>query len=285
MLDQWMALGLGVQIAFVALLGLIVGSFLNVVVVRLPPLLAHRWAVAHEMVEGAPTSPPPNLIWPRSQCPQCKKTIAWYDNIPLISWLLLKGRCRHCQAPISKRYPIIEGLSALAAGVVLWQLGPSTSTLGALVLTWYLIALAAIDLEHQLLPDGLTLSLLWLGLMFSASVGGFATPTEAIFGAVAGYGLLWLVFHAFFYLTGKEGLGYGDFKLLAALGAWLGWSSLPLVLFIGSVLGTLAGIFMIVVHKKGKDTPLAFGPYLAIGGWVALLWGQSIMDGLFPALF
>lgn len=287
MIEQWLAMSTSVHLLSAGLLGLLVGSFLNVVIVRLPPLLAHRWALAHasdpEQHENAIA--PPDLIKPRSHCPHCKHPIAWYDNIPLLSWCLLKGRCRHCQAPISRRYPLIEGLTALLSLLVIWQLGPTIAGATALMLTWLLIAASAIDLEHQILPDGLTLALLWLGLIINGVFSLFATPSESILGAVFGYGFLWLVFHAFLLLTGKEGLGYGDFKLLAGLGAWVGWASLPLILFFASVAGTVVGLITIRLKGASKDTPLAFGPYLALAGWVVLLWGDGLLAWLYPELF
>lgn len=275
-IEVWMGLGPKAHLLLAGVFGLIIGSFLNVVIVRLPSLLAHRYNNAEASM------PPPNLIRPRSRCMSCEKPIAWYDNIPLISWLLLKGRCRACQASIGRRYPMVEGITAIAWMVVVWQLGLTWPTLMALIATSYLIAATAIDFEHQILPDSLTLSILWLGLITNATWSSFATPTDAIYGAAAGYGSLWLVFHGFYWLTGKEGLGFGDFKLLAGLGAWVGWALLPFILFLGSVLGTLAALFMMVRYKQSKDVPIAFGPYLAMAGWVALLWGESIMQWFVP---
>lgn len=287
MIEQWLAMSTSVHLLSAGLLGLLVGSFLNVVIVRLPPMLAHRWALAHSTDPSSQESAtaPPDLIKPRSHCPQCKHPIAWYDNIPLVSWCLLKGRCRHCHAPIDRRYPIIEGLTALLSLIVIWQLGPTLEGAAALILTWILIAASAIDLEHHILPDGLTLSLLWLGLLINGTLALFTTPSESILGAALGYGFLWLMFHAFLHFTGKEGLGYGDFKLLAGLGAWIGWTGLPLVLFIASVAGTIIGVITIQLKGQSKDTPLAFGPYLALAGWVVLLWGDDLLAWLYPALF
>lgn len=271
-----MGLGPMAHILLAGVFGLTIGSFLNVVIVRLPKQLAHRY-------DGTQAStPPPNLIKPRSHCPSCNKPIAWHDNIPVLSWLRLKGRCRMCHGPISPRYPIVEVITAIAWMVVVWQLGLSWPTLMALIVTSYLIAATAIDFEHQILPDSLTLSILWLGLITNATWSAFASPTEAIYGAAAGYASLWLVFYGFYWLTGKEGLGFGDFKLLAGLGAWVGWALLPFVLFLGSLLGTLAALFMMARYKQSKDVPIAFGPYLAIAGWVALLWGEPMMQWLIP---
>ena len=274
-IDVWLGFGPTVHILLAGVFGLAIGSFLNVVIVRLPKLLAHRY-------EAIDSPPPPNLIRPRSRCVQCEQPIAWYDNLPLISWMVLGGRCRACRQPIGVRYPIVEAITAVVWMVVVWQLGPTWPALMGLIFSSYLIAATAIDFEHQILPDSLTLSILWLGLITNATFSAFATPTEAIYGAAAGYASLWLVFHGFYWLTGKEGLGFGDLKLLAGLGAWVGWALLPFILFLGSVLGTLAALFMMLKYKQSKDVPIAFGPYLAIAGWIALLWGESVMQWLFP---
>lgn len=274
-IDFWLGLGPSAHILLAGIFGLAIGSFLNVVIVRLPNMLAHRYAEPH-------TSPPINLIYPRSHCMHCDRVIVWYDNLPLISWALLRGRCRACHQRISSRYPIIEAITAIAWMIVVWRLGLTWPTLMALILTSYLIAATAIDFEHQILPDSLTLAILWLGLITNATFSAFATPTEAIYGAAAGYVSLWVVFHGFFWLTGKEGLGFGDFKLLAGLGAWVGWALLPFILFVGSVLGILAALFMMIQHKQSKDVPIAFGPYLAIAGWLALLSGEPFRQWLIP---
>lgn len=274
-IDVWLGFGPTVHILLAGVFGLVIGSFLNVVIARLPNLLAHRY--------GDRDSPaPPNLIRPRSRCVHCENPIAWYDNLPLISWMVLRGRCRTCREPIHVRYPIVEAVTAVAWMVVVWRFGPTWPALMALVLSSYLIAATAIDFEHQILPDALTLSILWLGLITNTTFSAFASPTEAIYGAAAGYVSLWLVFHGFYWLTGKEGLGFGDLKLLAGLGAWVGWALLPFILFLGSVLGTLAALFMMLKYKQSKDVPIAFGPYLAMAGWVAVLWGESIMQWLVP---
>lgn len=279
-MDTIMSLPVWAQWLFVGLAGLLVGSFLNVVIVRLPPLLMHRWAVLQNAELGAQSAAPPGLVWERSHCPHCKTIIAWYDNLPVLSWLVLKGQCRHCQKPIGWRYPIIEILTAALSVVVVWHFGLTSHALAGLVMTWLLIAASAIDLEHQLLPDALTRSLLWSGLLGNAAFGWFATPADAIIGAAAGYGFLWVIFQGFYLLTGKEGLGFGDLKLLAGLGAWLGWSMLPFVVFTASVLGTLVGLSLMVILKRGRDVPIAFGPYLAIAGWMGLIWQTEVIQWL-----
>jgi len=249
-----------------ALLGLIVGSFLNVVIVRFPARLMHDWRCQCRELLGIDTDPsdqrPAGLVATRSQCPRCQAAIAWYDNLPVVSWLLLKARCRSCGQPISLRYPLVELVTALATMLVVLHFGPTPAGLAALFLTWALIALP----------------LLWLGLIINLNWALFATLNDAVVGAVAGYGLLWSVFHLFRLLTGKEGMGHGDFKLLAALGAWLGWQTLPLIILLASAVGALVGIVLIALARHGRDVPIAFGPYLAAAGWIALLWGDRIID-------
>lgn len=262
-----------------AVLGLLVGSFLNVVILRLPVMMERDWQAQCAELTGA--SPPGgeavSLVHPGSRCPACGHTIRPWDNIPLLGWLLLRGRCRDCGARISPRYPLIEAATALLSVVVILHFGATPAGLAALVLTWLLIALTVIDLDHQLLPDALTLPGLWLGLLIS--VGGvFVAPATAIVGAAAGYLSLWLVYHGFRLLTGKEGMGHGDFKLLALLGAWLGWSQLPLVILLSSLVGALVGVAMILGLGRHRDQPIPFGPYLAAAGWIALLWGEPLID-------
>ncbi|PWG65161.1 prepilin peptidase [Spiribacter halobius] len=262
-----------------AVLGLLVGSFLNVVILRLPVMMERDWQAQCAELTGAP--PPEgeavSLVHPGSRCPACGHAIRPWDNIPLLGWLLLRGRCRDCGARISARYPLIEAVTALLSVVVILHFGATPAGLAALVLTWLLIALTVIDLDHQLLPDSLTLPGLWLGLLLS--VGGvFVAPATAIVGAAAGYLTLWLVYHGFRLLTGKEGMGHGDFKLLALLGAWLGWSQLPLVILLSSLVGALVGVGMILGLGRHRDQPIPFGPYLAAAGWIALLWGEPLID-------
>lgn len=271
-------------VAAVFVLGLLVGSFLNVVILRLPARLMQEWRCqCRELLELAPAgeqseSTPPSLVASRSACPKCGNTIAWYDNIPLISWLWLRARCRHCGTAISWRYPLVELVTALLSVTVVLVLGPSTEAWLALLLTWALVAATGIDFDHHLLPDQITLPLLWLGLAVNLFFGAFASLEDAVIGAIAGYGVLWLVFHLFKLATGKEGMGFGDFKLLGALGAWLGWQVLPLVILLASVVGAVCGIAIMIAARRGKEIPIAFGPYLAMAGFIALLWGEHIVD-------
>ena len=248
---------------------LLIGSFLNVVIVRLPRKMHWQW---EKDEQGA--APPPGIAWPPSHCPSCEHALSWWENLPLLSYLLLHGRCRACGAGISLRYPLVEALTALLSLVVVLILGPQWSTVAALVLTWALIALAFIDLEHFLLPDRITLPLLAVGLLVNA-IGGFTDPLSALIGAVSGYGLLWAVYHAYRALTGREGFGYGDFKLLGALGAWLGWQLLPLIILLSAGVGAAIGITLILIRRHQRSEPLPFGPFLAGAGWLALLWGQK----------
>lgn len=239
------------------LLGLLMGSFLNVVIVRVPRMMDSY-----------------NLLFPASHCPQCQTPIAWFHNIPIISYLCLKGRCHHCHQKISIQYPLVELLTVILSVAVAIRFGLTWAMLGGLLLTWSLVALAFIDAEHTILPDSITLPGLWLGLLMNA-FDVFATPTHAIIGAISGYLSLYAVFFAFKWITGKEGLGYGDFKLLAMLGAWLGWQSLPMIILISSLLGSIVGISLIVFRKQDKNTPIPFGPFLAIAGFLALLWDSQ----------
>ncbi len=248
---------------------LLIGSFLNVVIVRLPRQIHWQW----EKDDQGP-APPPGIAWPPSHCPSCEHTLSWWENLPLLSYLLLRGRCRACGTGISLRYPLVEALTALLSLVVVVTMGPQWLTIAALMLTWALIALAFIDLEHFLLPDRITLPLLAVGLLVNA-IGGFTDLLSALIGAVSGYGLLWAVYHAYRALTGREGFGYGDFKLLGALGAWLGWQLLPLIILLSAGVGAAIGITLILMHRHQRSEPLPFGPFLAGAGWLALLWGQK----------
>lgn len=262
--------------------GLIVGSFLNVVILRLPAMLEAGWrANAAEILERpAPREKAPGLVASRSACPHCGTTIRAWHNIPVLSFLLLRGRCADCGGRISWQYPLVELAAALLGVAVAWRFGFGMPTLLALVYTWTLVALTGIDWRTQYLPDNLTLPLLWLGLL--ASLGGwFTTPADAIAGAAAGYLLLWSIYHGFRLLTGKEGMGYGDFKLLAAIGAWLGWQSLPLVILLSSVVGAAVGIAMTVTGRLERDRPMPFGPFLAAAGWLALVAGDTIVSAYF----
>ena len=271
-----------VVLAAVFVLGLLVGSFLNVVILRLPLQLMQEWRLqCRELLElkdnGSSAEAVPGLVKPRSRCPQCSTLIAWYDNIPLVSWLVLRARCRQCGARISLRYPLVELCTALLSVWVVWHFGPGPEGLSALALTWALIAATGIDFDHQLLPDQITLPLLWAGLLINLQWQLFASLEDAVIGAVAGYLVLWGVFHAFRLATGKEGMGYGDFKLLGALGAWLGWQLLPVIILLASLVGAIVGILMMIIAKRGKDIPIAFGPYLAAAGFIALLYGHEVV--------
>lgn len=263
--------------ALAALLSLFVGSFLNVVIHRLPRMMEREWlAQAAELRGEAPAAAERyNLATPRSRCPHCGTPIGAIDNIPLFSYLVLQGRCRHCEAPIGVRYPIVEGLTALLCGYAAWHFGPGPAAVGAILLLWALLALTFIDLDTQLLPDSLTLPLLWLGLLFNLN-GTFVPLADAVVGAVAGYLILWSVYWLFKLTTGKEGMGYGDFKLLAAIGAWLGWKMLPLTILLSSAVGAVVGICLIVVGRHGREIPIPFGPYLAAAGALALFFGNSL---------
>lgn len=269
---------------FVVVLGLLVGSFLNVVILRLPARLMHDWQCQCRELLGLETDttqedqpPPAGIATGRSRCRHCTQKIAWYDNIPLISWLILRGRCRKCNGTISLRYPTIELLTAVLSVIVVWQLGPTAAGLAGLLLTWMLIAGAGIDLDHKLLPDQITLPLIWLGLILNLS-GLFTDLESAVIGAIAGYLVLWLVFHLFRLITGKEGMGYGDFKLLSAIGAWFGWQVLPSVILLASAVGAIIGIALIVAKRMGREVPIAFGPFLAAAGWLMLVTDGALVD-------
>ncbi|MFI8741111.1 prepilin peptidase [Stutzerimonas zhaodongensis] len=258
-------------------LGLLVGSFLNVVIHRLPIMMQRDWrAQAREFLE-LPVEPTAtfNLILPNSHCPQCDHEIRPWENIPLVSWLALRGKCSSCRTPISSRYPLVELLCGLLSGYVAWHFGFSWQAGAMLLLTWGLLAMSMIDVDHQLLPDSLVLPLLWLGLIAN-HFGLFAPLPDAVWGAVAGYLSLWSVYWLFKLVTGKEGMGYGDFKLLAMLGAWGGWQVLPLTILLSSVVGAVLGTIMLRMQKADSGATIPFGPYLAIAGWVALLWGDEI---------
>lgn len=261
----------------VFVLGLLVGSFLNVVIHRLPIMMQRDWrAQAREFLE-LPSEPVTafNLVLPHSHCPHCDHEIRPWENIPLVSWLALRGKCSSCKAPISKRYPLVELACGLLSGYVAWHFGFTWQVGAMLLLTWGLLAMSMIDVDHKLLPDSIVLPLLWLGLLVNL-FGLFATLPDAVWGAVAGYLSLWSVYWLFKLVTGKEGMGYGDFKLLAMLGAWGGWQVLPLTILLSSVVGAVLGTIMLRVQKADSGTAIPFGPYLAIAGWIALLWGDRI---------
>ena len=270
-----------------ALFGLLIGSFLNVVIYRLPLVLERQWrSQCAELAGRAPevTQEPFSLVRPRSRCPACQAPIRAIHNIPVLSYLALGGRCAACRAPISPRYPVVELATAAAFAAVAWHFGFGPQAALAIVLTAYLIALTGIDVDRQLLPDVLTLPLLWIGLLASLwhdAALVFAPPVavrDALIGAAAGYLSLWAVFQLFRLITGKEGMGYGDFKLFAAIGAWLGWQMLPLVLILAAVGGSAVGIALIALRRHGRGVPIPFGPYLAGAAWIAMLWGPQIVE-------
>ncbi|MGE6451830.1 prepilin peptidase [Shewanella baltica] len=273
-----------------------IGSFLNVVIHRFPVMMKREWQQEcnqylqeyHEDIVkkigieqlNKPIDAFPekyNLVVPGSACPKCKTSIKPWHNLPLLGWLMLKGKCAACHAPISARYPIIEFVTGLLIATLAWHFGPSWQFIFASILTFVLVALTGIDLDEMLLPDQMTLPLLWLGLIINLD-HTFASPTDAIIGAAAGYLSLWSIFWLFKILTGKEGMGYGDFKLLAVFGAWLGWQMLPLVILLSSLVGAVVGITMIVSKRLKQGNPIPFGPYIAAAGWIALLFGQQIVD-------
>lgn len=266
-------------------IGLVVGSFLNVVILRLPVMMERAWQVdaAAILDQDAPAQAQASLVTPGSACPDCDAPIKAWHNVPVLGYLWLRGRCAACGARISLQYPLVELATGLLSLAVVWHFGFNVEAGLALVATWFLVALTGIDWRTQFLPDGLTLPLLWLGMV--ASLGGwFASPTEAIIGAVAGYLALWSVYHLFRLVTGKEGMGYGDFKLLAGLGAWLGWQALPLIVILASGVGAVVGVAMTLSGRLERGNPMPFGPFLAAAGWLALVAGDTIMGAYFRAL-
>ncbi len=271
--------GIMATAVFWGLMGLLIGSFLNVVIHRVPVMMQRETDnfIAAERDEPLPHTQTYNLVLPRSACTSCGHTLSALENIPLISWLCLRGRCRHCGAAVSARYPLVEGLTALLSGWVAWRIGSGFEGIAAQVLVWSLVAMAFIDIDTQLLPDDLTLPLVWLGLLVNL-MGGFVPLQDAVIGAAAGYLSLWAVYWMYRIVTGKEGIGYGDFKLLAALGAWLGWVMLPLIVLLSSLVGAIVGISLILLRRHQRGVPIPFGPFLALAGVVALLYGQVIVD-------
>jgi leader peptidase (prepilin peptidase)/N-methyltransferase len=270
----------GFLVFICVVVGLLVGSFLNVVVHRLPKMMEREWEAQCADLRGE--TPPKgaryNLVVPRSACPKCGHMITALENVPVVSWLVLRGKCRACRAPISARYPLVELLTGALSGVIAWHFGFGFALAGALVFTWAMVALTFIDLDTTLLPDDITLPLVWLGLLLN--IRGTYVPLEtAVIGAVAGYLALWSVYWAFKLLTGKEGMGYGDFKLFGAFGAWMGWQMLPLIILLSAFTGAVVGIALIVLRGRDRNIPIPFGPYLAAAGWIALMWGPQIVDG------
>ncbi len=271
----------------VLFVGTMVGSFLNVVIHRLPKMMENDWRQqcmeylhpeeAEEAATATAASPRYNLLVPRSACPACGHKISAIENVPVISYAFLRGKCRACKAPISIRYPIVEALTGLVSGFAAWHFGVTWTAAFAILYIWALLALTFIDADTTLLPDDITLPLLWLGLLVNLG-GTFTDPQSALIGAVAGYLILWAVYWGFKLLTGKEGMGYGDFKLLAAIGAWLGWKMLPLVILLSAVFGTIVGIAGILLQGREKGAKLPFGPYLAAAGFIALFWGEALND-------
>ncbi|MEP4147324.1 MAG: A24 family peptidase [Halioglobus sp.] len=259
-------------------LGLVVGSFLNVVIHRLPIMMESRWrrdCCELLEIEGEKPDQELTLAVPNSHCPSCKAPIKAWQNIPMLSYLLLGGKCANCGITISLRYPAVELITGLLTLSLAWYFPASFALLGAMLLTWSLVALTMIDIDHQLLPDDITLPLMWLGLLFNLN-GTYVSLVDAVIGAMAGYLILWSVYWLFRLMTGKEGMGYGDFKLLAALGAWMGWQMLPLIILLSSLVGAVVGIGLMVLKNRGKEIPIPFGPYLAAAGWIALLWGDTL---------
>lgn len=278
-------------LAFVAalfFLALLIGSFLNVVICRLPVMMEREWRSQCEELAAMPVADLPegrfDLIVPRSRCPSCGAKITAVQNIPVLSYLWLRGKCGNCRAPISARYPSIELLTAVASALVGWRFGFGWEAAAAVLMTWALIAVSFIDIDHQIIPDSISLPMIWIGLTlslfhpFSGADTLFIDPRTSIVGALAGYLSLWSVYHLFRLVTGKEGMGYGDFKLLAALGAWLGWQLLPMIILLSAVVGALIGISLIVFRRHDRNVPIPFGPYLAAAGWIAMLYGSRIMD-------
>jgi leader peptidase (prepilin peptidase)/N-methyltransferase len=265
-------------VVIAALFGLVIGSFLNVVIHRLPMMLAARWEQEVAEASGRADEARPevfNLAHPRSACPHCGHMIRAWENVPVLSYLALRGKCSNCSKPISIRYPAVELLAAALAAGVAWRFGFGAQALTLIVLAWALIALSFIDIDHQILPDVIVLPFLWIGLLLNTQAV-FAPLPDAVYGAAAGYLSLWLVFHAFKLVTGKEGMGYGDFKLFALFGAWLGWQLLPLIILLASLVGAVVGLVLILALGRDRGQPIPFGPYLCAAGFLAALWGHDL---------
>lgn len=274
-------------IALVFVFALLVGSFLNVVIYRLPVMMERAWRDEATEILAQPADHLPegrfDLVAPRSRCRSCGAQITALQNIPVVSYLLLGGKCASCKAPVSKRYPVVELLTAVLSAIVAWRFGFGWEAAAGIGLTWALVAISVIDIDHQIIPDSIVLPLLWAGLTMSlfhplpGTTTLFIDPHNAVVGAIAGYLTLWSVYHLFRIITGKEGMGYGDFKLLAAFGGWLGWQSLPLIVLLSAVVGAVVGIGMILLRGHDRNVPIPFGPYLAAAGWIEMLFGDAIM--------
>lgn len=278
MLENFAALPLSVLSVLGGILGLLVGSFLNVVVFRFPNMMFYQWTSQSRewlKINIEEAGEPPTLSKPASHCGNCKTPIRAWQNIPIVSWLALRGKCASCNIKISARYPLVEMLTGVLSAVVVYKFGWSLQSVFGLLLTWVLVALSFIDFDHKLLPDDFVLPTLWLGLTLSL-IPVFASPQDAIIGAIVGYLTFWIVFQAFLLLTGKEGMGHGDFKLMALLGAWFGWVYLPQIVMISAVLGSIVGISLMIIKKADGNMAIPFGPYIAIAGWIAMLWGDEI---------
>ena len=277
-----------VFMAVAFLVSMLIGSFLNVVIHRLPIMMEREWRAQCEEISTTPAPDLPegrfDLMAPASRCPACGHGITALQNIPVVSYILLGGKCASCGTDIAIRYPIVELLTAVLSGVVAWRFGFGWEAAAAIIMTWALVAISVIDIDHQIIPDSISLPLLWIGLtlsLFNPMDGAdylFVDPKTAIVGALGGYLSLWSIYHLFRLITGKEGMGYGDFKLLAALGAWLGWMMLPVIILMSAVVGAVTGIMLIVTKRHERSTPIPFGPYLAAAGWIAMLWGPEIVN-------
>jgi len=283
MFENVIALLESAPIFFASLFGLLIGSFLNVVILRMPKRMHHEWTVQSEAWLNRDTpdyklnnaDTPASFSTGGSHCPKCKTPLKPWHNIPVISFLILRGKCAFCKTSISVRYPLIELLTAILSGIAIFYFGITIQGACALVITWSLVALSFIDIDHQLLPDDIVLPMIWLGLLASL-LPVFTSPTDAIIGAIAGYMSLWLVFQLFKIATGKEGMGFGDFKLLAMFGAWLGWQYLPQIIILSAFSGSVIGITLIIFKVIKREKPIPFGPYIAAAGWIAMIWGDNI---------
>jgi leader peptidase (prepilin peptidase)/N-methyltransferase len=281
-------------VASVFVLSLLIGSFLNVVIYRLPIMMEQEWRAHCKDLNETPATAIPaghfNLIFPQSHCSFCGAQITILKNIPILSYLILNGKCSSCDTAISRRYPIVESLTAILTTIVAWRFGFGWESAAAVVLTWSLIAISAIDIDHHIIPDSISLPLIWIGFslsLFHPMVGTevlFIDPKTGIIGALAGYLSLWCIYQLFRLITGKEGMGYGDFKLLAALGAWLGWQMLPLIILLSAIVGAAVGSTMIILHRHDRNVPIPFGPYLATAGWIVMLYGEQMITSYFDLM-